>query len=100
MTMTIVTLGNGYVEVKGHSGYAEYGKDIVCAAISTLVEATYNYLLATKNKVEKDDDDGLFIIETKEPLNKAGERIFNEFKSMIYDLSIQYPNNILIFKLL
>ena len=27
---------------KGHAGYAKYGKDILCAAISALVESTAN----------------------------------------------------------
>ena len=26
------------VEVKGHAGYAEYGKDIVCSAVSGIVQ--------------------------------------------------------------
>lgn len=26
------------IEVKGHAGYANYGEDIVCSAISTLVQ--------------------------------------------------------------
>lgn len=28
------------VEAKGHTGYAKYGKDIVCAAVSTLIQST------------------------------------------------------------
>ena len=40
------------VEVKGHAGYDEYGKDIVCAAVSVL---TVNMA----NSVEKFTDDGL-----------------------------------------
>ena len=39
------------VEVKGHAGYDEYGKDIVCAAVSVL---TVNMA----NSVEKFTDDG------------------------------------------
>ncbi|MFR4579186.1 MAG: ribosomal-processing cysteine protease Prp [Clostridium fessum] len=39
------------MEVKGHAGYDEYGKDIVCAAVSVL---TVNMA----NSVEKFTDDG------------------------------------------
>lgn len=32
------------VLVEGHSGYAERGRDIVCAGVSTIVQATLLYL--------------------------------------------------------
>ena len=46
--------------VSGHSGYAEAGKDLVCAAISaivTLAEATLNDVCGAKAKVRVKDED-------------------------------------------
>ena len=46
--------------VSGHSGYAEAGSDIVCAAISALVtmaEATINEVCGAKAKVRVKDED-------------------------------------------
>ena len=46
--------------VSGHSGYAESGKDIVCAAISavvTMAEATINDVCGAKAKVRVKDED-------------------------------------------
>ena len=46
--------------VSGHSGYAENGADIVCAAISavvTMAEATINDVLGAKAKVRVKEDD-------------------------------------------
>ena len=46
--------------VSGHSGYAEAGKDIVCAAISavvTMAEATINEVCGAKAKVRVKSDD-------------------------------------------
>ena len=46
--------------VSGHSGYAEAGKDIVCAAISAIVtraEATINDVCGAKAKVRVKDED-------------------------------------------
>ena len=46
--------------VSGHSGYAEAGSDIVCAAISavvTLVEATINDVCGAKAKVRVKEED-------------------------------------------
>ena len=45
--------------VSGHSGYAEAGSDIVCAAISAVVsmaEATINDVCGAKAKVRVKDD--------------------------------------------
>ena len=46
--------------VSGHSGYAESGADIVCAAISAVVsmaEATINDVLGAKAKVRVKEED-------------------------------------------
>ena len=46
--------------VSGHSGYAENGSDIVCAAISAVVsmaEATINDVCGAKAKVRVKDED-------------------------------------------
>ncbi len=46
--------------ISGHSGYAEAGSDIVCAAISALVtmaEATINDICGAKAKVRVKEED-------------------------------------------
>ena len=46
--------------ISGHSGYAEAGQDIVCAAISavvTMAEATINEVCGAKAKVRVKDAD-------------------------------------------
>ena len=46
--------------ISGHSGYAEAGEDIVCAAISavvTMAEATINDVCGAKAKVRVKDED-------------------------------------------
>ena len=46
--------------ISGHSGYAEAGKDIVCAAISaivTLAEATINDVCGAKAKVRVKEEE-------------------------------------------
>ena len=46
--------------VSGHSGYAEAGQDIVCAAISavvTMAEATINDICGAKAKVRVKEED-------------------------------------------
>ena len=36
--MIIINHSHGKISIKGHAGYAEHGKDIVCAAISALLQ--------------------------------------------------------------
>ena len=46
--------------ISGHSGYADAGSDIVCAAISavvTMAEATINDVCGAKAKVREKDED-------------------------------------------
>ena len=46
--------------VSGHSGYAESGSDIICAAITaivTMAEATINDVLGAKAKVRVKEED-------------------------------------------
>ena len=46
--------------ISGHSGYAEAGQDIVCAAVSavvTMAEATINDVCGAKAKVRVGEDD-------------------------------------------
>ena len=91
--MTRVIVGYNFIEVSGHSEYGEYGKDIVCAAISTLTEATYNYLKCTKNKVILEEKDAYYKIILEE-LNEQGKAIKNEFSRMVDELEKDYSNYI------
>ena len=48
--------------MKGHAGYAEYGQDIVCAAVSVLVINTLNsieQLTSDEPVVHSDENEGL-----------------------------------------
>lgn len=88
--MTTIEVNEEKIIVKGHSGYDKIGKDIVCAAISVLSEATYNYLLAIGNEVEEEEGDAVFIINIKH-LNNAGKKIVESFIQMVDDIASQYP---------
>lgn len=91
--MTTIKIEEKKIEVQGHSGYAKKGSDIVCAAISTLIEATYNYLKATGNIVKKTTFDGYFFMLI-EVINTNGKNIVKSFTEMVDDLIKQYPENI------
>ena len=51
-------------ECKGHAGYDDYGKDIVCAAVSMLVINTINAIeLYTDSKFQCDTDENKGVIK-------------------------------------
>ena len=95
----------GYSAI-GHSGYAEAGADIVCAAISALTQTTLNGL---KNVLKapvmfEQDDDGAFIEAILTP--EASEEQVQQAQILLVTLleglqAIQreYPRNLrIIFK--
>ena len=92
--MTSINIKDKYIEVKGHSGYASIGYDIVCSAISTLSQATYNYLESVGNDVDMESSDAYLKIIFKSELNRPGEEIVNSFKEMVKDLEGQYKDYI------
>ena len=88
--MTLIEVKDNYILVKGHSNYAPIGSDIVCSAISTLVQATYNYLESVGNEIDLESSDGYFKIIFVSELNRAGDNIVKSFIEMIKDLENQY----------
>ena len=84
------------MEVKGHAGYADYGHDIVCAAISTAC-------ILTANLTEKIDlgynlldivaDEGYFLFVIN-PKSKLATAIFDNMEYCVDDIQKQYPKYI------
>ena len=52
------------ISILGHTMYDEYGKDIVCASVSTLVISTVNNILSiNSNTIKVEQSDSKIIIE-------------------------------------
>ncbi|HOO22194.1 MAG TPA: ribosomal-processing cysteine protease Prp [Clostridia bacterium] len=61
ITVTKGSEGIECVEIKGHAGYAKYGKDIVCSAVSAIAQTALMGLMeisAKKVDFVKDDETG------------------------------------------
>lgn len=72
---------------EGHAGFAEEGKDIVCAAASVLIINTVNAIeLYTEDaaSVMSEPEDGVIICHLTEPVSKEGTLLL---KAMILGLS-------------
>ena len=81
------------VIVSGHAGFADAGKDIVCAAVSTLVTTSVNNILALDESVEVLQSDALLTINVKE-ITEINQTLLSCMKVMLQDIAIDYPTNL------
>lgn len=79
--------------ITGHANYANYGKDIVCASVSSAVITTVNILLSLdKDSIVYDTTKGLAIEVLKN--NDITNKIINVLITNLYELEKAYPKNI------
>ena len=77
----------------GHAGYADYGKDIVCASFSTMIITTINAILTfDQNAISYTDNNDLKIINIKK--DNITNNLLNNLVNMIYELRDNYNKNI------
>lgn len=82
------------VSIKGHAFYDTYGKDIVCAAVSSIVTTTINDILAlSEDKIKYDTQDGNVLITVVSD-NEVVEKLLNVMLNMLKELASDYPKNI------
>ena len=88
-------------EVKGHSGYAEAGADIVCAAITSavrLAEATVNDVLGLAASVKIREESATISLRLPGGLDPTAESTCQALMTglMVYfaQLHDEYPDNI------
>ena len=84
--------------VCGHSGYAEAGQDIVCAAVSAMTMYTVNLLteeLGLPCALDVDEE-SVTIALSLEQASELGSRILAAFRRELLALAEEYPQNILV----
>lgn len=87
----MVSISTTNIQVEGHTGYAESGKDIVCSAVSVL---TFNLIRSikslTKDKIKyQDDTPGHINIEFKN-LSEQSKLLIDSFFIGISDIISTY----------
>lgn len=81
------------VTIKGHALYDDFGKDIVCAAVSSTVITSVNAsLLIDENSLSYKESDGLIINIIK--VDEVTTKIINNMISNLLELEKAYPKNI------
>lgn len=92
--MITITHSNNEIKIKGHAGYAEHGKDIVCAAISTITQvflASVEEL--TTDNLKSDIRAGNAVIEYGD-LSGRAQVLMDSFFVGVQMIADEYPQHV------
>ena len=80
--------------IKGHAGYDVYGKDIVCAAVSSIAITVINDIIALDNdSIVYEENSGLLKIRVIRD-TEVNSKLLDNLVRMLTELKSQYPKNI------
>ena len=82
------------IECNGHAGYAEYGEDIVCAAVSVLTINTVNSI-EQLTKLFESENDGIIRLSFKDIPSKEADLLLRSFELGVKGISDQYGKKFL-----
>ena len=92
--MIVVRVSNDNITISGHAGYAEKGKDIVCAGVTALAQTLVGAITSlTIDKPAYILDPGVFIIETKS-LSEKSKILIDSFFIGICQIIREFPDYI------
>ncbi len=82
------------ITILGHAMYADYGKDIVCSAVSSIVTTSINGMLSLNKESLKYEvnDTGLTISNISN--DDATQKLTNNMVSLLKELEKKYKKNI------
>lgn len=94
--MITITSQKGCITIKGHAGYAPHGQDIVCAAVSTLVQtflASVEELTADEITALRNEQGQIQTIQYRN-LTAQGQVLLGSFFVGIRMIADSYPSNL------
>ena len=92
--MITIKKNNNKIVIKGHALYDEYGKDIVCASVSSVAICTVNAIISiNENAIDANEREGELIININSFDDITSKLIDNMFRCF-KELEKQYPNNV------
>lgn len=91
--MIKVLLKENFIQISGHAKFDDYGKDIVCASVSSIVYTTINAILNFNTKAIEVIDESNLTIKIISNDNITNTLIKNMI-DLLKDLEEQYPKNL------
>lgn len=95
--MIKISYNDKFIKISGHAGFNNYGNDIVCASVSSIVYTTINGILNINAKAIKVSDNKDLVIQQFDDSEVINKLILNMIE-LLTDLAKQYPKNIKISK--
>ena len=82
------------ISVTGHAMYDDYGKDIVCAAVSSIITTSVESIASIKEDAidVKEEQDKLTIIINSH--DEITDKLINTMLNLLKELQKKYPGNI------
>lgn len=82
------------IKIHGHAMYDDFGKDIVCSSVSSIVTTTVNGIYEIDNTYLTVDliKDGMIITILK--VDKICDKLIKNMLTLLSELSDNYPENI------
>ena len=83
------------VNILGHADYDDYGKDIVCSSVSSIITTTVNGIFEIDKEylnVEAKEEGNMKITILKE--DKVCDKLIKNMLSLLSELEESYPENI------
>ena len=95
--MIKVNYNDKVIKISGHANFNDYGKDIVCASVSSIVYTTINGILNINKDAIEFSDNNIMIINVKMN-DEITNKLIANMLDLLKDLELQYPKNINISK--
>ncbi len=82
------------ITLKGHAMYDDYGKDIVCAGVSSILTTSVNAIIMFDDKaITYEEKDGEFVLKVNKKDEITSKLILNML-NLFYELEESYSKNI------
>lgn len=92
--MIVISATDGGIALKGHAGYAEAGKDIVCAGVTALVQTLITSMEElTADQIEYSISPGKADIRYRN-LSEAGRLLVDSFFVGLKEIEREFPEYI------
>ena len=92
--MIKIKIKNNIIKISGHANYSEFGNDIVCASVSSIILTTVNSIMNIEKSSIDYNDDGKVITIINNQTNKNTDILINTMIELLKDLEKKYKKNI------
>ena len=84
--------------IKGHAEFNDYGKDIVCASVSSIAITSINAIIRIdKDAIDYSQDEGFIEVKIKRH-SEVIDVLLENMISLFKELESQYKNNVKIYE--